>query len=265
MSLTRLLGLGAVAACALAVGSGPATAQSTPPRDELSSFVCQKALDPPARAVSIQAVMRPLSGTSKMQMKFDLMRQTKSHPRFAIVHGHSLGSWISPNDPTLGQQPGDVWIVTHPVVDLAGPATYKFRVTFRWVGSRGQTLGTATQTSATCYQPEQRADLLVRSLSATPITTGKAAGQWAYVAVIGNRGLTGVGPVAVDFADGSGAPMSGSVSWVGARSSARLRFGAPACVPGSTLSVTVDPNRTTDEYNYANNTLTMACPAATSG
>ena len=140
--------------------------------------------------------MRPLTGTSKMQLKFELLRSTRTHPRFMSLHGKGLGNWISPTDPTLGQQPGDVWIVTHPVVDLAGPATYKFRVTFRWLGSQGQTLGTATQTSATCYQPELRADLLVRSLSVNPITSGPSAGQWAYTAVIANRGLTGAGPFA---------------------------------------------------------------------
>ena len=78
-------------------------------------------------------------------------------------------------------------ILTHPVVNLAAPATYKFRVTFRWLGSDGQTLGTAMQLSTPCYQPELRADLLVRSLSVTPITSGASAGQSAYVAEIANR------------------------------------------------------------------------------
>jgi hypothetical protein len=30
----------------------------------------------------------------------------------------------------------------------------------------------------------------------------------------------------------------------------------------TTLTVTVDPMQTIDEYDYANNVLTMACPAA---
>ena len=189
MSCKRLLGVGAAVMCALA-RPGTAAAQSTPPpNDQLRSFVCQKALDPPARAVSVQAVMRPVTGTSKMQMKFELMRQTKPHTRFVAVHGRGLGTWISPTDPTLGQQAGDVWILNHPVVNLAAPATYKFKVVFKWIGAQGQTLGMATQASPTCYQPELRADLLVRSLSVTPITSGPAAGQWAYTAQIANRGL----------------------------------------------------------------------------
>ena len=187
--------------------------------------------------------MRPLTGTSKMQMKFELMRQTKPHTRFVAVHGRGLGSWISPTDPTLGQQAGDVWILNHPVVNLAAPATYKFKVVFKWIGAQGQTLGMATQASPTCYQPELRADLLVRSLSVTPITSGPAAGQWAYVALIANRGLTGAGPVEVVFANGSSVPVPATVAWVGAKSTARQRFVSAPCTSGTTLTVTVDPNQ----------------------
>jgi CARDB len=263
MSSMRLLGVGVAAVGALALGSGTAAADNTapPPNDQLRAFVCQKALDPPARAVSVQAVMRPLTGTSKLEMKFELMRQTKPHTRFMSVHGRGLGGWISPTDPTLGQRAGDVWIVNHPVVDLAAPVTYKYRVTFKWIGAQGQTLGTAVQLSPTCYQPELRADLLVRSLSVTPITSGPAAGQWAYTAEVANRGLTGAGPVQVQFSGGSGAPVSSTVSWVGAKSSVRRRFVAAPCTAGSTLTVTVDPNQSIDEYDYANNSLTMPCPA----
>ncbi len=263
MSSRRLLGVGAAVACALALGSGTALGQSSPTsaNDQLRSFVCQKALDPPARAVSVQAVMRPVTGTSKMQMKFELLRSAKSHARYVSVRGRGLGSWIVPTDPTLGQQAGDVWILTHPVVNLAAPATYKFRVTFRWLGSDGQTLGTAMQSSTPCYQPELRADLLVRSLSVNPITSGASAGQSAYVAVIANRGMTGAGPVPVEFADGASAPVSGKIGWVGPRSLARERFVARACTAGTTLTVTVDPMHTLDEYDFANNVLTMACPA----
>ena len=266
MSSKRLLGVGAAVVCALALGSGTAAAgTTTPPRDQLQGFVCQKALDPPARAVSVQSVMRPLTGTSKMQVKFQLMRQTSSHPRFMAVHGRGLGSWISPTNPTLGQQPGDVWIVNHPVVQLAAPATYKFRVTFRWIGAQGQTLGTVTQTGPSCYQPELRADLLVRSLSVAPITSGPTSGDWAYTAVIANRGLSGAGPIEVEFADGNGNPLPATVAWVGAKASTHQRFVAPACTAGTPLTVTVDPTQSIDEYDYANNALTMACPTAPSG
>lgn len=251
------LGLAAGVAAA-AIGSATASGASAPPsRAQLGSFVCQKALDPPARAISVQAVMRPVTGTSKMQVRFDLMRQSSPGGPFKLVRGRLLGSWISPSNPTLGQRSGDVWIVNHPVVDLPAPATYHFRVSFRWVGSRGQQLATAVQSSANCYQPELRADLQVRSLTVTPL----ASGNDAYVAEIGNRGQTAAGPVEVDLAGVGSNTLAQTLSSVGAKSSARERFVAPACTPGATLTVTVDPSRTIDEYDFANNKLTMPCPA----
>jgi hypothetical protein len=255
-----LAAAGCLAAAAIASGTA-AGATAPPPNDQLRSFVCQKALDPPTRAVSIQAVMRPLTGTAKMQMRFDLMRQSTAAGPFRLVRGRLLGSWISPEDPTLGQRPGDVWIVNHPVVDLGAPATYRFRVTFRWSDSQGQQLGSAEQTSPDCYQPERRADLLVRSITVTPL----ASGQDAYVATIANRGQTAAGPVEVDLARAAGAPLAATVPSVGARATAQHRFVAPACTAGGSVTVMVDPSHTIDEYNFANNALTIPCPAPSTG
>jgi hypothetical protein len=222
--------------------------------------VCQKALDPPSRAVSVQSVMRPVSGTSKMQMRFQLLRQSKPDGKFRPVHGRGLGSWISPQDPTLGQRPGDVWIVNHPVVDLPAPAAYRFRVSFRWSGSSAQQLAAAVQSSPNCYQPELRADLLVRSLTVTPLPSGKDA----YVAMIGNRGQTAAGPVAASLAGATSTTLTQTLGSVGPHSSARERFVAAPCTAGAKLTVTVDPLHTVDEYDFDNNTLTVACPAPNS-
>lgn len=260
MTRVRLL-WAAGAACALVAMLGAALADAatpTPPRDELGSFVCQKALDPPARAVSIQATMRPLTGTMSMRMRFDLMRQIKPGGAFTLVRGRLLGSWISPQDPTLGQQPGDQWIVNHPVVDLPAPATYRFRVTFRWTSAHGQRLGTATQTSPNCYQPELRADLLVRSLAVNPLPSGGDA----YVAVLANRGKTGVGSFQVRLTGVGLTPQSATVPSLGPRSSTHERLVGPACTPGASLTVTVDPAHTIDEYDFANNALTTPCPVS---
>ena len=247
----------ALVVAALATASAAALADtSLPARDQLRSFVCQTALDPPTRGISIQAVMRPLTGTAKMQMRFDLQRQTSAGAPFRLVRGRLLGSWISPQDPTLGQRPGDVWIVNHPVVALDAPATYRFRVAFRWTGSNGQSLGNAVQSSPNCRQPELRADLLVRSVSVTPL----ASGQDAYDAVIANRGKTAAGPVEVDLA-GAGPSQAATVGSVAPKSTARHRFVAPACTPGSSITVTVDPSHTIDESTFSNNALTVTCPA----
>jgi hypothetical protein len=248
----------AAVAVALLCSASASAATSTPPNDQLQSFVCQKALDPVTRGVSVQAVMRPVTGTAKMQMRFELTRQTSPGGPFTLVRGRLLGSWITPSDPTLGQRPNDIWIVTHPVVDLAAPATYRFRVAFRWTGSDGQRLASAVQTSPTCYEPELRPDLLVRSLSVAPQASGA---DDVYTLVIANRGQTASGPFQAVLAGAGGASQTASVASLGPRSSVRQRFVAPACTTGSSLTATVDPLHTIDEYNFANNALTVACPA----
>jgi hypothetical protein len=260
MSRVRLVLAAGVSVFAAALGTAIAGA-AAPPRDELRAFTCLRALDPPARAVSVQAVMRPLTGTAKMQMRFDLLRQTRPGARFKLVRGRLLGSWITPDDPTLGQRPGDVWIVNHPVVNLAAPATYRFRVSFRWLDTHSNQLGSAVQTSATCYQPELRADLLVRSLAVRTLPSGADA----YVAVVANRGRTGAGPFGVQFAGASNAPQSATISRLAARSFTRQTFVAPPCPPGEDLTVTVDPAHSIDESNFANNTLVVPCPSPASG
>jgi hypothetical protein len=60
------------------------------------------------------------------------------------------------------------------------------------------------------------------------------------------------------------ATQAQTLASVGPKSSARERFVAPACTPGANLAVTVDPSHTIDEYDFANNVLTMACPAPSS-
>jgi CARDB len=255
-----LIAAGACAAVCTAGSASAATSPSpSPSLDQLRSFVCQKALDPPERAISIQAVMRPVTGTARMQMRFDLMRKTGAGTAFSKVRGRQLDSWISPQDPTLGQNPADVWILNHPVVDLAAPATYRFRVTFRWIGAQGQRLATAVQTTAGCYQPETRADLLVRSVTAGAVTSGQSAQD--YTAVIANRGQTGAGPFQVVLAGAGSGTETATVAWLAPHSTVREQFVAPACSAGTNLSVTVDPAHTIDEYDFANNTLAVACPA----
>jgi hypothetical protein len=94
--------------------------------------------------------------------------------------------------------------------------------------------------------------------------TPVAPGQDAYVAMIANRGQTAAGPVEVDLVGGAGAPAAATVPSVEAHSTVPHRFVGPACAPGSSLTVTVDPSHTIDEYDFANNSLTVPCPAPSS-
>jgi hypothetical protein len=252
MKLLTMAGVIALAACA------PAVAAAAPPRAALRGFVCQPALDPPARAVSVQAVMRPLPGTQKLSVSFQLLITRKSHTPVAVVRAGDLGTWISPQDPTLGQQPGDIWRISKPVANLVAPAAYRFRVTFRWTGSDGRLLGAAVRLSAICVQPERRPDLLVKSITVRSIA-GRPS-QDDYIALIRNAGATAAGPFGVLFAPAEGFPSTTlRVARLPAGGTLRETFVGPLCTSRNAPTVTVDPTDQVDDFNRANNSLTATC------
>jgi hypothetical protein len=253
----------AITAAAMAVAGAVAApaVDASQQRAQLRGLVCQRALDPPARGVAITAPMRPLTATRKMQLRFQLLRKSRPGGSYSPVRGGDLGSWITPANPTLGQRPGDVWIVHKQVVDLAAPASYHFRVSFRWVGAHGRLLGTATRLSGTCYQPELRPDLLVQSIVVQAVAGRPNVNR--YVATIRNDGATAAGPFAVQFAPGSSLPVqTRSVAGLAAHGRAQRAFIGPLCSTGSVATVTVDPSNQVADFDRANNSMTAVCSAA---
>ncbi|HEX4672817.1 MAG TPA: CARDB domain-containing protein [Solirubrobacteraceae bacterium] len=226
-----------------------------PPRSQLTKFVCVTALDPPSRAISVTAVMRPVSGTSKLQIKFQLYSRTSSTRPFTRVRGGDLNRWVSPSDPTLGERSADVWTVIKQVVDLKAPATYRLRAVFRWIGVHNQVLGTMARTSASCNEPELRPDLQVKTITVEAAPSNPNAN--VYVALIRNRGATAAGPFQVQFIDGS-VVKSRSVTTLPAHSTINQRFVGPLCTSGP-ATVTADPVDAVDDYDRANNSLTVTC------
>jgi len=257
----------------LGTASSAKAAVAMPPRSRLTGLVCHRALQPAARAMYVRALMRPITGTLRMEMRFELLSKSSTAPRAVNLHGGGLGTWISPPNPTLGQRSGDVWIVPHPVYNLPAPAVYHYRVSFRWIGSDGRILSTRTRRSNHCFQPELRPDLLVSSITIQQIP-GKPAKE-QYVAAIENQGLSAAGPFDVTFtpgasnAPGSPAPVAKTkaLQYLGPGATRDVSFEGPICTTLLTPpAVVVDPNHTVDEYDYDNNALTVAatCPLLTS-
>jgi hypothetical protein len=136
-----------------AAGAGAAAADTdAAPRATLTDFACHQARQPFMRAISTTAVMRPITGTERMGLRFELLSKTPGSGRFVEADGAGLGTWIYPTDPpTLGQRPGDVWRLQKPVTNLPA-AIYRFRVSFRWFGAGGTVLATAVKLSQRCDQ-----------------------------------------------------------------------------------------------------------------
>jgi hypothetical protein len=231
------------------------------PRSELANVRCQPALDPPNRSISVKAVMRPLTGTRKLSLKFELLERSGAAPTHTVTGAGDLGAWLSPSDTTLGQRAGDVWELNKTVYNLDAPAQYRFRVTFRWLGAHNKVLGTAVHLTAQCTQKELRPDLLVKSVTVSAIKHQPRKER--YTAVIADRGATGAGPFQVLFTPGDDStPQSHTVQHIAPHSSLRQSFVGPVCNAGSPPTVVADSTSQVDDYDRDNNALTVTCPAA---
>jgi hypothetical protein len=259
--MKRLSGaLGALALCVLLLVAAT-TASGAPPRAQLHAFACHRALDPPDRSIAVTAVMRPLPGTQHLSLRFDLLMSEGASMPQKVIRSGDLGVWITPTNPTLGQLPGDVWNLQKSVVELAAPASYRFRVEFRWTGAHGRVLGSTVLYSGRCRQRELRPDLLVSSIAVTAIPNNP--NKDLYTALIANAGNSAAGPFDVLFAPADGsAPKTHTVALLAAHASRTEAFVGPLCTAASAPTITVDSAREVDDLNRANNALTATCPAS---
>jgi hypothetical protein len=251
----------ASAATSTAVSAGTETGApaSALPRAQLTGFSCHRALDPANRSVSVTAVMRPLTGTQHMALKFKLLSTSPLTGTTTPIHFGDLGTWKTPKDPSLGQLPDDVWNLQKSVYQLAAPAIYRFRVSFRWTGRGGRVIATADKLSARCHQIELRPDLLVGSITVTAINGDPA--DDLYTAVIANDGNSGAGPFEVLFAPADGStPKTRVVQFLRAHTSTAVSFVGPICNSSTDPTITADSTDEVDDLNRANNAMTATCP-----
>lgn len=247
------------AAAALAA-SVPGAGASTPVA-KLRGFSCDRSVSPVGRGIAVSAVMRPLKGTRRMALRFDLVTRTKANSAWTAVPGGDLGAWLTPRNPTLGQRAGDVWILNKSVNELAAPAVYRFRVSFRWTGIHGRALGTTSRTSPACSQPELRPDLLVQAIDVQPISGHPHLDL--YVATIANRGATAAQRFRVQFNPGNGsAAKYRGIKLLAAHTKTTVLFQGPACSTSAASTITVDPDGVVNDFNPANNTMTAVCASA---
>jgi hypothetical protein len=241
----------ALAVCAAAPTFAAGTST---PAVGLQGFVCQRGLDPAARAIAVTAVMRPVPGTAHMALRVVLLRRAQNGGAFAPVSGRDLGKWISPSNPTLGQRPGDIWRLVKQVVDLPA-GSYRLRVAFRWTGSAGQTLATTSRRTPVCVQPELRPDLRVTKVSIVP----SFSGQYSYVAVVRNAGRTAAGPFNVQLSVAGSILATKVAGPLPASTKTQVAFQGPACTAKQPVEVVADPEHKIDDANPANNALSVAC------
>jgi hypothetical protein len=254
----------AAAVVAALLVAGPAGARAAElPRAQLTGYSCRLAIDPGARAIAATAVMRPITGTRHMAIRFDLFSRVPGRT-VTEVHGGDLGQFTAPSDPTLGQLPADVWRVHKLVVPLAAPAAYRLRAEFRWTGSGGRVLSTVTRMSPACAQRELRPDLVMRSITVTAIPNRPH--RDLYTALIDNTGNSAAGPFSVLFAPADGsAATTRQISLLSAHSHRQISFIGPLCTAAAAPTITADSALQVADLNRSDNALVATCPVTPAG
>jgi hypothetical protein len=137
----------------VALGAAPTVAArgAEPPSASLGPLVCRPATSALSRMIEVTATMRPVPGTERMQLRFVLLERIPGYA-FRPVRGGDLGRWLH-EPPATGGGPVTAWIVKKPVVNLYAPADYRFRVSFRWIGTES-VIATSARVSPVCEQPE---------------------------------------------------------------------------------------------------------------
>ncbi len=255
--IARIVAAALVASALLLAG----TAGGALPRAQLRGYVCQRALDPASRAIAVTSVMRPVSGTQTMMVRFELFSRPSGTVGYSAVTGTDLGRWLGPADRSLGSRPGDVWILNKPVVDLPAPAAYRFRVTFRWLGAHRHVLAQAVRSSPICRQPELRPDLVIRRIG--PLAANKKGTLDLYPITIANAGATAAGPFTVELAAPGKPAVTTEVARLGAHQTTQVTLRGPLCSSATPPVVTVDPYDQVDDYDRANNVAKVSCTSAT--
>jgi hypothetical protein len=214
---------------------------------------CTTGADDASRAAAFTGSMPAAALTKRMQMRFVLLQRVGPGPKgaFKKIAVPGWGGWEKSD---AGRQ---AFVFTKRVEALTGPAAYRASVTFRWLDGKGHVQRTATRTTPPCEQPDPRPDLVLGGLDAA--TLGPNA---AYTVSIGNEGHSDAVPFAVTVTVGGTVSDPITLGPIAAGERATGTLAAPKCLPGSTITVTIDVANSVDESVEGDDVVQRPCPLA---
>lgn len=246
-----------LAALVLAPAAGAASHPRVPVTARLS--LCHPAVDPFKRQVAYRATMLGIPGARRLAIADDLLVRRAGAPSFTSLRAPGLGSFQG--RAISGGAAKDRFRRVNTVDNLAGPATYRFRITFRWYDRDGHVLKTVESRTKTCFQPEPRPDL--RFVGA--ITTSSVPGhprQTRYEATVKNAGGSPSGAFTTAFSFPGEPVRTKAAPSLRAGAATTVRFVGPPCTAGATPALTLDPDNSVREFDETNNALRGTCSVA---
>ena len=246
----------------LALGTAPAGAQEpgapAPPsgagRAVADLIDCHVAVDQSARYATFAGQMSTVPGAARLAMRVDLQeRDPGSGAGFHNVSAPNLGIW---RRSTAGVA---LLRYVKQVTNLPAPASFRVVIAFHWLDASGHVIERAVRRSPTCQQPDERARVTVDSVDAQADPQSSAA---RYRVLLRN---TGRGPASafgvVLTVNGQAQPQL-TVAGLDPAAHTTLEQVAPRCTPGSTITVTPDPQGQVPEAPGGGQPLSVPCPLA---
>lgn len=188
-----------------------------------------------------------------MEMRIDLLERSGTATTYARISAPGLGVW---RESAPGVQ---IYRNVRQVTNLPAPARFRAAISYRWLDTQGRVVRQTTRQTAVCVQPDERPLLVVARVVITPSPSSLDA-QYAITLRNDGRGPAGPFPVALTV---NGVPQpSLVVQSLGAGARVVLPAVAPRCTPGSSVTVTIDPQSTVGEAPGGGLPKTVACPLA---
>jgi hypothetical protein len=210
---------------------------------------CHSGETPDERYAVFAAQMASAKGSRRMLVRFDLQERSSSG-KFVRLAAPGLGVWRS-------SAPGvDIFRYRKQVTNLAAGSEYRALVRFRWLNAAGKTVSRALRRTATCRQPDQRADLAFTTVTAQPAGEGRAR----YEVHVRNDGRADAPGFAVVLSVGGARQPAQLVDALAGGDRRTLTFTGPRCGPGATLRIELDADFAVDEARESNNARSIPCP-----
>jgi hypothetical protein len=99
------------------------------------------------RSATFAGEMAAMPGSVKMEMRIDVLERMPAEATFHMVSAPGLGVWRTASPGVKGYR------YLKEVTNLAGPASYRALVRFRWLGAKGHLIKAAELRTPRCLQP----------------------------------------------------------------------------------------------------------------
>jgi hypothetical protein len=139
--------------------SGTVAAGSTTVKPTVSATLedCVTSPEPEARAVTFAGEMATIPGSTKMEMRIDVLERMPRELVFHTVTAPGLGVWRT-------SAPGvKSYKYLKEITNLAAPAYYRAVVRFRWVNAKGHTIKSLEARTPRCTETAPPSESVKRS------------------------------------------------------------------------------------------------------